>query len=615
MTSTCSTKVGSHDMRMLNVPRPYPDELLYSVLARFTRHHRIDTPRTALQRLVGNAARVPSVLLPMRLGPLQQHFRNHWGMSAKDVAFAHTLLPFFLVGKPRRTMKNALNSVSADRPQALSQSLGVNAGAIKLTPYLRYCERCVEADRETYGEAYWHRMHQLPGSLVCPLHGKLLRISSARVRPVFRQALMAAEAAIDIEADGMELVSAGDMSLALAIALRNQQHLDRNLSVEPSAGDAIPMPWSTSIGASGAKEMRRLEEAFTSYYGASLLSSIEPRWEPGRSLSWVAALRRAPRRPLHPVRWVLLEQFFTDGHWPTRASAFGTGPWVCRNPLAAHGGKPVVDHIERIVDARHPERVIARFRCKCGFVYSRYASDDPQYGPIRVIDFGPLYRRRARQLAKDGLSMRAIAQALGVAWQTAANLLQAAEVMATESVERCEQHQRDRDAWLSLVERNPDDGVLALRRMAPALYGRLYRKDRGWLRRHAPRRNSVRVTRPRVDWNTRDIELARRFRTAAQMLSAEAPNVRVTRTGLAKRLGCQATIEKNLYRLPKTRAVLEEVCESHLQYRVRRLREAQAALGEDAPAWQVMRRSGLRTEKLTDEVMDLAFAKQTCPGG
>ena len=36
--------------------------------------------------------------------------------------------------------------------------------------YLRYCPLCVKRDRETYGEAYWHRKHQIRNMCICSQH-------------------------------------------------------------------------------------------------------------------------------------------------------------------------------------------------------------------------------------------------------------------------------------------------------------------------------------------------------------------------------------------------------------------------------------------------------------
>ena len=42
------------------------------------------------------------------------------------------------------------------------------------TKFIRFCPLCLEEDRNQYGEAYWHRHHQIPGVLVCLKHGVAL---------------------------------------------------------------------------------------------------------------------------------------------------------------------------------------------------------------------------------------------------------------------------------------------------------------------------------------------------------------------------------------------------------------------------------------------------------
>lgn len=41
---------------------------------------------------------------------------------------------------------------------------------------LRYCKQCTDNDRQRYGEAYWHRAHNLPLVAICEKHGKRLRV-------------------------------------------------------------------------------------------------------------------------------------------------------------------------------------------------------------------------------------------------------------------------------------------------------------------------------------------------------------------------------------------------------------------------------------------------------
>lgn len=39
---------------------------------------------------------------------------------------------------------------------------------------LKYCKECIREDKEKYGEAYWHREHQISGILICDKHNTSL---------------------------------------------------------------------------------------------------------------------------------------------------------------------------------------------------------------------------------------------------------------------------------------------------------------------------------------------------------------------------------------------------------------------------------------------------------
>lgn len=58
---------------------------------------------------------------------------------------------------------------------------------------LRYCPACAANDREQYGEAYWHRIHQLIGIQVCPVHRCYLMDSSVMISGKATPSLKTAE--------------------------------------------------------------------------------------------------------------------------------------------------------------------------------------------------------------------------------------------------------------------------------------------------------------------------------------------------------------------------------------------------------------------------------------
>src|SRR5712692_7659464 len=48
---------------------------------------------------------------------------------------------------------------------------------------LRYCPACAAGERSRFGECYWHRLHQVPGALLCAEHDLLLEYVPLRFGP------------------------------------------------------------------------------------------------------------------------------------------------------------------------------------------------------------------------------------------------------------------------------------------------------------------------------------------------------------------------------------------------------------------------------------------------
>ena len=82
----------------------------------------------------------------------------------------HTMFPYyghFLPRERRQKAYQALVSMQRD----YFNLLPLPKRKTDRCRYLQYCPRCAEQDREEYGETYWHRVHQMVGMNVCPVHG------------------------------------------------------------------------------------------------------------------------------------------------------------------------------------------------------------------------------------------------------------------------------------------------------------------------------------------------------------------------------------------------------------------------------------------------------------
>lgn len=150
-------------------PIIYPDELLYSQLARyFTKSGYMAYTFAAEELFVSKTVR-PDIefVNAYTHAAVQAITRN---LSMKKVVEKHTMFPYygrFLPKERRQKAFQAMVSMAGNFHNLLPLPKSKNGKA----RYLRYCPLCAAHDREQYGEAYWHRTHQMIGVSVCPVHG------------------------------------------------------------------------------------------------------------------------------------------------------------------------------------------------------------------------------------------------------------------------------------------------------------------------------------------------------------------------------------------------------------------------------------------------------------
>lgn len=166
-------------MRIAYFPEIYPDELIYSLLARFYQGCGYSNYIFCAEDLFINKRARPEIGFINELKPeiLQLVCED---MSIERLIEKHTMFPYYARFLPKeRRIKGfkALCNRSGDYSNLLAISKQKNGEA----RYLRYCPLCVKEDRNVYGETYWHRAHQMMGVNFCPKHGCGLMNSSIMI--------------------------------------------------------------------------------------------------------------------------------------------------------------------------------------------------------------------------------------------------------------------------------------------------------------------------------------------------------------------------------------------------------------------------------------------------
>lgn len=155
------------------LPIPYPDELVYSVVTRYHMRTNNSSPRWTLKEIFGTDNVIPTVDLPSHLDAMSQ--RNVVKqISADHWIDEHTFYPYyapFLPTDRAYRVRQLMKSLDGSGIHAL---VGITASTIDRSSDLHYCPFCYEDDIKRYGEPYWYRIHQLPGVWVCPTHQVIL---------------------------------------------------------------------------------------------------------------------------------------------------------------------------------------------------------------------------------------------------------------------------------------------------------------------------------------------------------------------------------------------------------------------------------------------------------
>lgn len=151
---------------------PYPNELLYSAIARYHFYSGNLDCKDTLEELFGSRCVIPSVEIGSYFSVLAEKLGPHY--SVESLLSNHTIYPYYASFLSKARQQEVLQDVLQDG-QALYTRLGMIAGSVCKKDGLYYCAECAKADDAQYGEPYIHREHQLQGINYCLHHEVSLR--------------------------------------------------------------------------------------------------------------------------------------------------------------------------------------------------------------------------------------------------------------------------------------------------------------------------------------------------------------------------------------------------------------------------------------------------------
>ncbi|MEK3997138.1 TnsD family Tn7-like transposition protein [Psychrobacillus sp. FSL W7-1493] len=602
-------------------PPLYPDELLYSALARYHNYSGNESFKKTMRDLFGCETVCSVTDLPCNLDVLASRIPGKV-ISKEKLLYDHTLMPYYSHFIPSDRLENIREEMYFSNGRSIHMLVGLTANGVKPPKNLRYCTVCAMNNRAQYGLAYWHRAHQIPGVIVCYKHKVNLREANVPYSQRRNKHEFVPLDTITININTEEVIVENYLNLFIAqnsfyLLNYNSEKIVRKNNVRNIYLKEIQNINMLSV--KGRIKFYKLIPSFNNYYGRDLLTLMGSHVEEDKQHTWLHKFLRNSDEVIHPLRHILLHGFLgqsitstilESNSSSTLVNPFFNGPWPCLNKVSRHFGEKVITlcTITRCSDTGKP---VGTFTCECGFVYSRRGPDTSEGAQMefgRIKEFGDVWKNKLWVLWGDEkLSLREKARQLGVDPKTVkrqANLLITDTNIYNGTLKTLNGFiQTRRNEWIFIKNEQPSP-------LRKSLYNWLYKHDRNWLMQNKPNNMNQRSNKNRVDWNYRDENMAMLVReTANQLITIR--QLRITKAEIGRRIGYLSLIEKQLEKLPKTKRELERVVETTEQFQIRRIDLSIEELmrnNEILKVWKIAKKAGLRTDVL-NHLKDLIIKK------
>lgn len=588
-------------------PTLFPDEILYSVFARYHDSSGNENYKKTMRDLFGSKTVCSVTDLPCHLAELGSRIPFK-AIDKETLLYQHTLFPYY----SHFVLKNRLGRVIYEMMyrdgSAIHMKMGLTANNVKNIRRLKYCLSCTKHDRNQYGVAYWHRAHQLPGVLVCHIHGTLLiesiiPFASRRNKHEFIQ-LESVLGRENIKEDVLY-----ESSYHQNIATISYQLLSTmsTLPVNPNELKGRykeKLQLLNMLTATGRIKFKEVIPGFVEYYGNDYLVQIGSNIVLDKQDTWFHKILRNPGDINHPLRHILLHAYLKIDVTSTiennsidfEYKPFGSAPWVCLNKASTHFGEEVITiyNITRCSDTGRP---VGTFSCSCGFIYSRRGPDNSNEDKRkigRIKEYGEVWRNQLQELMyMPNLSLREKARRLGVDPKTVKSqsllLSSCGYTISPKILDTLRKVIKYRINWLFIKDNKNS-------RTRRKFYMWLYNNDKEWLMNNRATRKGN-TYNDRINWKQRDEEMALKVREVAIGLKMNR-KIKISKNEIGRQIGYLSLINNQLDKMPKTKQELNRVVETTEQFQLRRIDlciQEMKQTHDVIKAWQVAKMAGLGT--------------------
>lgn len=524
MIASCSTRL-----------KPPPivgwleDETFYSLCGR---QHCVlgnATPSQTLAWLFGSPTATTAHDFPTSLGALNDRARSTWG-TPLSIILEHTILPLFFPFRSDQDRNEALRTLEGPSLGSIKYRLGLLTSKFGAEHPLKACISCIKSDQHILGVAYWHRSHQYPGVLICPIHCEPLRESTTNRQWSGRfQWSLPSESTLSPERPHGTPENAIRALEQIGKAVRDLAACGASRRFDPHT---VATLYQAALGICPEDST----PAFARY--CAVLRPYPPFTElPGAegqvAAFWTRLLR--PRKGYsHPLKHLVAISYlygsvsaFVEAY--DRAATGSATKGQLKATPSEVSSKPELAATEMRAPVRRKPKVLR-----------------------------PLIRAEILHRLRYGASKRSLCDEFQITISTVNKLLRAEPDTRQSWLKACRTAKiaEQRSVWKAMERHIPNGTPKDVRNLIPATYAWLYRNDQNWLLARTQKLVSGRQgNNSRIDWSTRDETLLSLVQQKASDL--RKADLKVCKTALFQACPTLAAKLEKRGRYTRTRAFLK----------------------------------------------------------
>lgn len=409
-----------HD-RLAYFPEIYPNELFYSVIARYAYHTGYNLAHKLNGDLFGRKGGNTSFDLPTDLSHFCSKLPSKSNYTPIEIIKNHSLYRYYVSFTDDDYRIRAASAMM--HPQEIGLKATVRRQSIVgALSRLRFCQECQVEMIENHGEYYWKANHQLPLGLVCHRHNIVLHESTVIVgRNLQNYQIPTDQNCVASEATTLMPRDDGLWTIIRRITDESVRH---QMADQPQdMSEFAPSLYTSQLKDLGfmiggqysnfESIEKRANQHFidlTKFFPSLTLKGLNRE-------SWFMLPTRKLKSNVHPLYHILLKDFIgnqTSQEITTSGAKFwrsSNRTWPCHNPLVNHQSKPKITVTNHYTFQNYTS---ARFKCECGYSYTIKRDNNGDFSPPTISEFGPSLRPFLQKAAEMGWSARRAAKELGI---------------------------------------------------------------------------------------------------------------------------------------------------------------------------------------------------------